>query len=201
MQTTQSSGDIESRIQDVLLAGYMYGEEQRALAVATELRMRLDALRSGIPPSATERPRVMSMTRYAGKMYAAGRETIEGNVIELAGGINGAAAAGITGYPAVSMESIVAVHPQAIIVTQSGEGGERFRSDLLVDPALAGVPAIANNAVYVVGSKYFTTLSFWNLRGAESLASLLYPSTLGIDPSRPFTFEAPQATPGVAPCH
>lgn len=200
VQTSQSSGDMESRINDVLLFGYMYGEEQRALAVARELRGRLDALRAKTAASSAEgRLKVLSLSRYADKMYTAGRETTEGNVIELAGGVNGAAAAGITGFPAVSIESIIAVNPQVIILTQSGEGGEHFGADLLANPALAGVPAIANRAVHVVGSKYFNTLSFWNLRGAERLSSLLLsPGTPQND--QPFTFESQTPISGASPC-
>ena len=200
MQTSVSGGDMDSRIYDVLLFGYMFGEEQRAIAVAGELRARLDALRAKVAANpAGGRVNVLSLSRYADKMYTAGRETIEGNVIELAGGSNSAAAAGITGFPAVSVESIIALNPQVIILTQSGEGGESFRADLLANPALAGVSAITNMAVHVVGGKYFTTLSFWNLRGAEAL-SLLLRSPGGPVSDQPFTFEGQLPSSGANAC-
>ena len=45
----------------------------------------------------------------------------------------------------------------------------------ILDDNLKQVPAIKNGRVYVVPNKFFTTLSFWNLRGAEDLALLLWP--------------------------
>jgi len=47
---------------------------------------------------------------------------------------------------------------------------------LLANAVLAEIPAIKHGRVYVVPSKFFTTLSFWNLRGAEHLALLLWPN-------------------------
>lgn len=41
--------------------------------------------------------------------------------------------------------------------------------------ALAEVPAVVNGDIHVMGSKQFTTLSHWNVRGIEVAAQLLYP--------------------------
>ena len=61
--------------------------------------------------------------------------------------------------------------PEIIIIAQPLEfGAEEFRQSLLTNEALAEVPAIVNGAVHVVESKHFTTLSYWNIRGAEDLA-------------------------------
>ena len=76
----------------------------------------------------------------------------------------------------MSLESIAALAPEIILITQSGEsGGDALRADLLEHPALVAVPAVVNERIHVVGSKTYTTLSHWNVRGIEETARLLFP--------------------------
>ena len=42
-------------------------------------------------------------------------------------------------------------------------------------------------AVHVVESKHFTTLSYWNIRGAEDLARLLRPEDFPNPPANTFS--------------
>ena len=92
-------------------------------------------------------------------------------MILAAGGVNAAEVAGIQGNQTTSLEGVIAMAPEIIIIAQPIEfGAEEFRQSLLDNEALAEVPAIRNGAVHVVESKHFTTLSYWNIRGAEDLA-------------------------------
>ncbi len=166
-----------ARINNVLLMGYIFGEEARALEFAAELHMRHEAL--VIVTGALEpRPHVLALTRYADSLWVAGDGATEGSIIEAAGGINAAAAAGIEGNQTTSLEGVIAMAPEVIIIPQPLEyGAAEFLQDLLDNEALAEVPAIRNAQVHVVESRYFTTLSHWNLRGAEELARILWPDT------------------------
>lgn len=189
IQTGLADADVQARVNDILLLGYIYGEEERAVALAAEVRGRSQALRSIVDAKpAQSRLRVLAMARYYEKIYTAGRSSTSGNIIEAAGGINAAAQAGLNEYPAISIESIIAIWPEVIILTQPQESGEEFRRDLMTNPTLAEVPAIKNQRVFIVGSKYFTTLSFWNLRGAEELAKILWPSDFAGKEFGPFSF-------------
>ena len=173
---TDLRNDSKSRIDNILLLGYIYGEEARAVAFAQEVQQRYDALEAIVQKHpAAQRLRVLSTARFADKIYTAGKESTEGGIIDAAAGINSAAEAGLTRNPAISMESIVAMKPDVIIITQPSDSGEPFKQELLKAAALQDVPAIKSGRVYVVSSTFFTTLSFWNLRGAEELAKLLWP--------------------------
>ena len=78
--------------------------------------------------------------------------------------------------------------PQVIIIPQPVEfGAEEFRDSLLANEALANVPAIKNEQVHVVESKHVTTLSYWNIRGAEDLARILWPDAFPEEPSPTFS--------------
>lgn len=169
--------DAESRVDSLLLLGYIYGEEERALALAAEVQARYDAVTAVVGArSKGDRPRVASLTSYSSKIYTGGEDSTEGGVIVAAGGINVAAEAGLVRNPTISLESIIAMAPDVILIPQPGESADVFRRELLEDPALAEVPAIKSGRVHIVDSKLFTTLSFWNVRGVEDLARLLWPN-------------------------
>ncbi|MCS7206442.1 MAG: ABC transporter substrate-binding protein [Dehalococcoidia bacterium] len=170
--------EVEGIFEDILFVGYVLGEEERARQVERLLRARLKALEDAIPAGAP-RPRVLSVFSFGGQIYAAARGSIAGMIIGMAGGINAAAEAGITPPGIISVESIVSMNPDVIIIPQKAEDAEAFRQRLLTDAALANVSAIRHKRVYPVPPKYFGTLSPFNIRGAEEVAKLLWPDALG----------------------
>ena len=166
----------EGNIPNILLYGYMLGVEDRALELVEEIEGRLSTITDRVPPTGdAERPAVMSITRYSDTIYVPGINSTVGGILETAGGTNTAARDGIEGIQKVSLESVAALNPDVIFITQSGSGGDSLREDLMAHPALAEVPAIVNGEIHVVGSKQFTTLSHWNVRGIEVAAQILYP--------------------------
>ncbi len=173
---TELHNDPQGRIQDILFLGYLYGEEDRAIELANEVQRRSDAL-AAITKTKPDgkRPRVLPLTSYSDKIYTAGKGSTEGTITEVAGGLNAAAEASIEGNKTISSEGIISMRPDVIFIAQPADSGEPFRKKLLSDPALAEVPAIKQQRVYLVEAKFFTTLSFWNIRGAEELAKILWP--------------------------
>ncbi|MBM3925264.1 MAG: ABC transporter substrate-binding protein [SAR202 cluster bacterium] len=171
---TDLSGDPAGRRNTILLMGYIYGEEERAIAFAKEIDDRHKALQSvvGNKPS---KPKVLAVASYGDQIYTAGLKSTEGGIIEAAGGINAAAEAKLEFNPVISAESIISMSPEVIIITQPNDSGDPFKDQLMKNAALAQVPAIKNNKIYVVDPKLYTTLSHWNLRGAEDLAKILWP--------------------------
>ena len=186
IQTELKQGP-EARINSILLMGYIFGEEERAIEFATEVRERYEAL-IGVTGQVETRPRVLALTQFGDKIWTAGKDSTEGGVISAAGGLNVAAEAGIEGNQTTSLEGVIAMNPEVIVIAQPVEfGAEEFRQSLLDNEALAELPAVKNEAVYLVEGKHFTTLSFWNIRGAEDLARILWPDDLGDSKSPPFS--------------
>ena len=186
---TRLHNDPEGRVNDILLMGYIFGRELRALELASEVRDRYEALRSVVAGKpAGSRPRVMSTARYSEKLYTAGAGSTEGAIIEAAGGLNVAAEAGLERNPVIDLEGIIAMNPEVIIITQPLESAEEYKRDLLGNAALAEVPAIRDGRVLHAQPSFFTTLSFWNQRGAEELARLLWPDDFADKEFPPFSF-------------
>ena len=189
IQTELKQGP-EARINNILLMGYIYGEEQRAIAFAAEVRERYEAL-IAVTGEIETRPRVLALTQFGDKIWTAGKDSTEGGVISAAGGLNVADEAGIEGNQTTSLEGVIAMNPEVIVIAQPIEfGANEFRQSLLDNEALAELPAVKNEAIYVVESKHFTTLSYWNIRGAEDLARILWPDELGDSESPPFSVAA-----------
>ena len=177
----------EERINSILLVGYILGEERRALEFAAEVRGRYDSL-VAVTGAATPQPRVLAVTQYSDKLWVAGADSTEGGVIVAAGGENIAATAGITGNQTTNLEGIIAMAPEVIIIPQPVDfGANEFRQSLLDNEALAEVPAIKNGRVFVVESKHYTTLSYWNILGAEELARMLWPDAFPDPPVLTFS--------------
>lgn len=177
----------EARINSILLMGYIFGEEARAFEFADEVQARYETLIS-ITGAKSPQPSVLALTQYSDTLWVAGGNSTEGGVIIAAGGVNAAEAAGIQGNQTTSLEGVIAMAPEIIIIAQPIEfGAEEFRQSLLDNEALAEVPAIKNGAVHVVESKHFTTLSYWNIRGAEELARLLWPEDFPEPPAESFS--------------
>ena len=186
VQTDLQQGP-EARIDNILLMGYIYGEENRAVEFAAEVKDRYESLVS-VTGAAGPKPRVLALTQYSDTIWTAGRNSTEGGVITAAGGINAAEEAGIESNQTTSLEGVIAMSPDIIVIAQPVEfGAAEFRQSLLDNEALAEVPAIKNGQVHLVEGKHFTTLSYWNIRGAEDLANLLWPNLFPEPITTPFT--------------
>ena len=184
---TELKHDPEARIDSILLMGYIFGEEERAVEFASEVRDRHDSL-VAVTGKAGPRPRVLALTQYSDKLWVAGGNSTEGGVITSAGGANAAEEAGIEGNQTTSLEGVIAMNPEVIVIAQPLEfGAEEFRQSLLSNEALAEIPAIRNEQVHIVEGKHFTTLSYWNIRGAEDLARLLWPEDFPEPANTPFS--------------
>ena len=184
---TELKHDPEARINSILLMGYIFGEEERAIEFATEVSDRHEALLE-ITSKAEPKPKVLALTQYSDKLWTAGGNSTEGGVITAAGGINAAEEAGIEGNQTTSLEGVIAMNPDVIFIAQPLEfGAEEFRQSLLGNEALAELPAIKNDQVHIVEGKHFTTLSYWNIRGAEDLARILWPKEFPEPSNTPFS--------------
>ena len=168
-----SSGDIPN----ILFMGYILGAEERALELAAEIESRINFVEARIlhhQKQDVALPGVLAISKFT-DIYAAGGNTNLDEIITTAGAFNPAVEAGLDSFQQVSMESIAAINPDMIIITQPMESGNAFADELRASPVLQDVPAIVNDQIHPVNPTYFTTLSHWNVRGIQELAKLLYP--------------------------
>ena len=173
---TALESSTSGNIPNILLLGYMLGAEERALELIEEINERIAFVSERVPPAGDpSRPGVLSIARFSDTISAAGGGSTEGGIIAAGGGVNAAARDGIDGHQGISVESIAAMNPDVILITQPEPGAGELRDELLAEPALALVPAVTLGRIVVSDPKFYTTLSHWNVRGIEETAKLLYP--------------------------
>jgi len=170
----ESSG--EGHETNIRTLAYMLGAEDRAEDLIAQIQSRIEFVKSNAANAGSPtKPGVLFIAKFSDSISAAGGDSTEGGIIEQAGGENIAATSGIDGHETVSFESIIAMNPDVIVITQPDPGATDLADLLKGEPALANVPAIANDKVMLGDPRYFTTLSHWNVRGIEDLAAVLFP--------------------------
>ena len=142
IQTELKQGP-EARINSILLMGYIYGEEERAIEFATEVRERYEAL-IAVTGQVETQPRVLAshpVRRQESGQPA--RTPPKAESFPRPVEINVAAEAGIEGNQTTSLEGVIAMNPEVIVIAQPVEfGAEEFRQSLLDNEALAELPAV-----------------------------------------------------------
>jgi iron complex transport system substrate-binding protein len=119
----------EARAQ-MLRMGALVGHPERAAARVAELDAGLDRLRRA---ASARRLRVLP---YARRGWTPGRDTLVSSILEAAGLTNAAGELGLGAGGQVSLETVVALRPDALLLGETGEAEDQGRA-LLEHPALA----------------------------------------------------------------
>jgi iron complex transport system substrate-binding protein len=172
---TQLQNDYDGRVADILFTAYILDEIDGALELINIIEEKvefIDDFKDNL--DSPEIPSVLALTYYDA-YWAAGKGSTEGSIIELAGGLNIAAEKGVVSNNMITKEALIIMNPDFIVIPQSVEfGGQDFHDMLFDDESFQSIDAIINNNVYLVDANYFTTLSHWNIVGAEKLMNILW---------------------------
>ena len=163
---------VDAHEENIRFLAYLYGEEARGETLIAEVRERTRRLAAVVAQQPEPRPRVLLLSGSV----ASGANTNEDGLLRLSGASNAAAEAGISGHREVSLEGIHAIDPDVIVLAESEPNRPGSAALLLRNPALEGVRAVRANRIVHVKWSLVTTLSHWNIAGAEEIARALYPS-------------------------
>ena len=167
-QTTLDDQDFN--IPNILLLGYLLGQEQNALRLVEQLRERLDAVAQDAPAAPL---RGVILSKYQ-SIWANGDGSTGGHILAAAGIANAAAAVPAdNGF--VSLEAVAEFNPDVILVSA---GGQAFIDEISGHPALAPVPAVRNGRIHEVTPLYYSSLSHWTVCGVEEAAKTAYAQRL-----------------------
>lgn len=150
--------------------------QENATAVKEEVSKKIAALKANQVPQ-NEAKKVLFLLIHEGRpANVAGSETTPNAIIELAGGINPAAES-LTSYKPLSMESMVEMQPDVILVSgrsyQKMGGADAILKSL---PMLAATPAGMNKQIITVnGSALVGGLGLASLAEAKRLNARIYP--------------------------
>ena len=169
---------VDAQADNIRFLAYIYGEEARGEALVSEVSDRIASLKRVTDRHPVEsRPRVVVLS-IAQNITAAGSGTTEDGVLQLAGARNAAAEAGVNGNLVMSMETLANVDPDYIVLAEPDPDHSTLLPRLREQPVAASLTALRDNRVLLVKSSLLSTLSQWNVAGAEQLNRLLYPGEL-----------------------
>lgn len=127
------------------LLGQATGADADAEALAAEIEDGITAAGAEAPSS--ESPRVLVLTNQAGRPFVTAGEAYPIELLELAGAQNAAEDIGIDRTGPISAEQVIQADPDGIVLIDMNGTGDRMYAELLANPAVAAVPAIADERV------------------------------------------------------
>ncbi len=148
---------LKDILKDLVLVGIVMGEEEKAREKAKELERKMIALGKktySIPPS--ERPKVLFLMSPPGPeikdIWTCGEGSYLNELISLAGGMNIASGIpGPNGWPQISIEYVVKMNPDVIIVASFSPGSESVDVQKVLDfPPFKSINAVKKRKVFSV---------------------------------------------------
>ena len=171
---TNLNNSIEGRKKDILLMSYMTGNLSEAAKLINLVERNVEILENFAKENKELPKKVMTLSWWDA-YWTSGKGSTEDSIISLAGAINLSALNGIESNSTIDKELLIAMNPEIILITQSVDwGGNDFYNQLFNDNSLTNIDAIKNNEVHMVNPNWWSTLSYWNTKGSEELAKILW---------------------------
>jgi len=169
--------NLGSVMDGMLAIGGLLGVKTRAAEIVSAMRARIDAVKARVA-RATGRPRLFFQIGVS-PIVSVGDNTFLDELITLAGGRN--VALGRTAYPRFSLEQVIALAPEVIVITSMARQAdfEQVKAQWRKWPA---IPAVAQGAVHVVSSNLFDRPGPRLVEALEVLAGLIHPESAELDP-------------------
>ncbi|MBW3695531.1 hemin ABC transporter substrate-binding protein [Vibrio sp. T187] len=150
--------------------------ETQAVAVKAQVQQQVSALESNQVSENSAKKMLFLLIHEGRPANVAGQDTTPNAIIELAGGVNPAAEK-LTSYKPLSMESLVEMQPDVILV--SGRSYKKLGGAdeiLAALPMLAATPAGINKQIITLdGSALVGGLGLNSLAEAKRLNAIVYP--------------------------
>ncbi|UFJ40244.1 helical backbone metal receptor [Brevibacillus humidisoli] len=161
---------IDQMKENILTIGKVVGEEEKAKQIVADMDARLAAVAEKVE-KIDDRPTVLN---YTPDGYTGGKGTSNDDIITRAGGINLAAEAGIEGWKQISLEKVVELNPDVILLSDWNPGHPNFAETLRNDPILKNVAAVEESRVVTVPGKHLTAVTQYVVNGVEDVYNVLY---------------------------
>ena len=171
---TQLNNSVDGRKDDVWLMSYITGNLANGKSLVEKIDNNIQSLENLINNQKNPKKKVITLSWWDA-YWTAGSESTEDSIIQLAGAINLSAENDIKSNSTIDKELLISMNPEIILITQSVQwGGKDFYDELLEDDSLSSIQAIKDENVYMVNPNWWGTLSYWNIKGSEQLAKILF---------------------------
>ncbi|HEX7183786.1 MAG TPA: cobalamin-binding protein [Thermoanaerobaculia bacterium] len=167
------SQTVDDLFNAVSRLGGLLGREAQAERLAKDLRQRIERIRKAVASLPKERrPRVFYQV-WDRPLMTATRQTLIGQLIELAGGVN--VFGDLPGrYPQVSLEAVLERDPEVIVAPDHHADRVDLRS-LAQRPGLADVKAVRSGRIVILNGDLISRAGPRIVEALEILAHALHP--------------------------
>jgi iron complex transport system substrate-binding protein len=169
--------DLATVMQSVLAIGELMSAQTESRRIVADMKTRIDqvAARTG---GLTNKPRVFFQIGVS-PIVSVGSNTFIDGLIALAGGTN--VAAGAAPYPRFSIEQVIALAPEVIIISSMDRTAifEQVREQWRQWPS---IPAVRNNSVFIAPTNVFDRPTPRLVDGLELLARFIHPHLNEVQP-------------------
>ncbi|UCG54635.1 MAG: cobalamin-binding protein [Dehalococcoidia bacterium] len=171
--------NFQEVMESILLIGRVTGAEDKALEIVNDMDNKIKAITNEtVKLTEREKPKVLYIIWHE-PMMSVGNDTRIHELIEKAGGINIAAIAG-EGYPTLTLEEIISINPQVIIVNKEEyEGGDISLQFVLNESRLATVDASRNGQIYGIKADLTNRPTPRLVQALEAMAKMIHPEVFG----------------------
>jgi len=162
--------NFEAVIKTLLEIGILTDAVPQATALAQKMHARIERIKS-LVKKAKRRPGVFFQIGIS-PIVSVGTDTFMHELIVLAGGKN--LSAGPVPYPRFSIEQVLGLSPEVLIITSMARGEifERVKAEW---NRWADMPAVRDNRIFLVDSDLFDRATPRLIDGLELLARLIHP--------------------------
>lgn len=167
LSKTHSFADVDDNVR---LVAATVGEERRGEALLGAMHATLERVRRGVQ----DRP-APTVLYYSQVGYTCGSGTLVDEKIRLAGGRNATEKAKIVGYTNVSLDILVGLDPEVIVVPRFSRDEDTPVREVMESVAFRDVSAVRHRRVFSLPASELTSESPDGARGVEHLAQLLHP--------------------------
>ena len=154
LQLPSSWTSPETLASNVELVGEATGTEDAAAELVDTIESGIADASAETPGSeAEDAPRVLVLANQAGRPFITAGEAFPLHLLDRAGAVSVSEELGMTTTGPISAEQIVEADPDGIVLIDMNGSGDRLFAELLANPAVASLPAAADDAMLRVGGR------------------------------------------------
>ena len=168
---TVNPDGIDSILRSITEIGGVLGAEAQARTITHRMGQQLAAIDKAVA-QVSHTPRIFFQIGIS-PIVSVGKNTFLDEMIHRAGGDN--AVTGKTPYPRFSTEQVLALAPEMIIITSMARN-DAFEETKKQWTSWPSLPAVQNNAVYIVNSDILDRPTPRVVEGLSMLARLIHPT-------------------------
>jgi len=167
--------NLEEIIESVSTIGRLTGTSSQAKSITSDMQERIKAVTDKTAAlKDNQKPRVLYVI-WHDPIMSSGTDTPCDDMIKKAGGTS--AAPEETGFPTISLESVLAADPQVVIcnVDPTFDGGDAPLVFFQTEPRLKGIAAAVSGKIYGINASLVNRPVPRIIQGLEWMAAMIHP--------------------------